>query len=437
MFKKSCLVKFLFAGISTAALATPAHAQMTQSAQTTANKTPGQILYQNGISLSLSYTGEAAGNPSGGIRRGTDYTGQVYFGADFDLNKILGLNGTTVHIAITDRHGRNLAADYIGNNTSVQEVYGTQNLHLAVFTLEQKLFNGRLDITAGRTVANIVFLNSPLYCVFQSNSACGNPTFIFKDSNFTYFPASAWGGDARFLFTPDTYIHTGVYEVSPVDKTFLSHGFNWSGQGDTGIVTPTELGYTTASNLYAIGGWYDTGAYSDPLNDADGQPALVAGQPYAQHHDRSGLFLRFDQNVNNNGLAVFGVFMTRLTGRVNENQFYEAGVVQTGTFPGRDQDKIGFVINDQEFSNLFLENIQTARESVGGSGNIPCREIMMELHYLAQVTPSITFEPNLQYIVNPDQSSEPYRKTNIPNAFVVGLKFTIDLARLTGFAAPE
>jgi porin len=111
--------------------------------------------------------------------------------------------------------------------------------------------------------------------------------------------------------------------------------------------------------------------------------------------------------------------------------------VQTGPFPGRDQDKVGFVINDQEFSNLFLENIQTARKSVGGSGNISNREIMMELHYLAQVTPSITFEPNLQYIVNPDQSSEPYRKTNIPNAFVVGLKFTVDLARLTGFAAPE
>jgi porin len=424
MLKNSLCETLVLACVSALTLASPAPAQTV--------KIPGQSLYDHGVSLTLSYTGEAAGNPSGGIRQGTDYTGQVYLGADFDMNRILGLDGTTVHVAITDRHGRNLAADYIGNNTSVQEVYGTQNLHLAVFTIEQKLLDGRLDITAGRTVANIAFLNSPYYCVFQSNSTCGNPTFIFKDSNFTYFPASAWGGDARFLFTPETYIHTGVYEVSPVDKTFLDHGFNWSGKGDTGVITPTELGYTPGDNLYAIGGFYDTSAYSDPLDDVDGQPALIAARPYAQHHDRSGLFLRFNQDLNDHGLAVFGVFMTRLSGRMQENQFYDAGIVQTGTFPGRDQDKLGFVIDDQEFSSLFVQNIETAR----GTGNIPRREIMMELHYLAQVTPAVTFEPNVQYIINPDQSAEPFRKTNIPNAFVIGLKFTVDIGKILGIAPP-
>jgi porin len=414
------------AGVSTLALSTAALAQ-----------TPGEILYNHGISLTLNYTGEAAGNPSGGIRQGSDYAGQIYLGTDFDMSKIAGLSGTTIHVAITQRHGRNLAADDIGNNTSVQEVYGTQNLHLAVLTIEQKLFDGRLDITAGRTVANIAFLNNPLYCDFQSNSACGNPTFIFKDSNFTYFPASSWGGDARFLFTPDTYIHSGIYEVNPVDKTFLAHGFDFSGEHATGVVLPTELGYTTASNLYAIGGWYDTGAYQDPLNDETGQPALLAGAPYANHHDRSGLFLRFTQNVNDTGLAVFGVFMTKLTGQVNENQYYELGAVQTGTFAGRPQDTTGFVINDQDFSNAFLENIADARAAAGGSRNIPRREIMMELNYGAQLTPWLTAMPNLQYIINPDQSGEPTRTKNIPNAFVVGLKFTVDLAKLANLAPPS
>jgi porin len=134
---------------------------------------------------------------------------------------------------------------------------------------------------------------------------------------------------------------------------------------------------------------------------------------------------------------LFGVFMTKLSGRMQENQFYDAGIVQTGTFPGRDQDKVGFVIDDQEFSNLFVQNIETARDSVGGSGNIPHREIMMELHYLAQVTPAITFEPNLQYIINPDQSAEPFRKSNIPNAFVVGVKFTVDIGKILGIAPPS
>jgi porin len=396
----------------------------------------GQKLYDDGVSITLNYTGEAAANPSGGIRQGADYAGQVYLGGDFDLAKIANWQGATLHIAITQRHGRNLAADDIGNNTSVQEVYGTQNTHLAVFTLEQKLFNNRLDITVGRTVANIAFLNNPLYCDFQSNSACGNPTFIFKDSNFTYFPASSWGGDARFLFTPTTYIHAGLYEVSPVDKTSTALGYNFSGQGDTGVVMPAEIGTTNDQHLYAIGGWYDSGAYSDPLNDAAGVPALEAKQPYAQHHDRGGMFLRFTQNVNTTGLAVFGVFMTKISGQVNENQYYELGAVQTGTFASRPTDTIGAVINDQEFSNGFLDNIEDARASVAGSKNIPRREIMMELNYGAQLTPVVRVMPNLQYIINPDQSAEPYRTKNIPDAFVVGVKFTVDIAKLFGFAPP-
>jgi len=428
MLKKIC-----FGGVSLLVFSTPAFAQ---NYNATTAKTPGQILFDDGVSITLNYTGEAAGNPSGGIRQGSAYAGQVYLGGDFDMSKIAGIDGMTIHAAITQRHGRNLAADDIGNNTSVQEVYGTQNTHLAVLTVEQKLLGGRLDITAGRTVANIAFLNSPLYCDFQTNSACGNPTFIFKDSNFTYFPASSWGGDARFLFTPTTYVHSGVYEVSPVDKTSTALGYNFSGEHDTGMVIPTELGYTTATNLYAIGGWYDTGAYSDPLNDATGQPALLAGQAYAQHHDRSGMFLRFTQNIGTGGLAVFGVFMTKTSGEVNENQYYELGAVQTGTFAGRDQDTIGFLVNDQEFSNAFIENIATARESAGGTGNIPRREIMMELNYGAQLTPTIRAMPNLQYIVNPDQSAEPFRTQNIKNAFVVGIKFTIDLAKIADLAPP-
>jgi porin len=427
------LRKICFGGLVLAAVCAPAFGQTDQTGPA---KTPGQILFDDGVSITLNYTGEAADNPDGGIRQGGDYAGQVYLGGDFDMSKIAGLQGTTIHVAFTQRHGSNLAADDIGNNTSVQEVYGTQNTHLAVLTVEQSLLNGRLDVTAGRTVANILFLNNPLYCDFQTNSACGNPTFIFKDSNFTYFPASSWAADARFLFTPDTYIHAGVFEVSPVDKTSTALGYSFSGQGDAGIVVPAEFGYTTAANLYALGGWYDTGAYSDPLNDVEGQPALLNGEPYARHHDRSGMFFRFTQNVGTNGLAVFGVAMTKLFGQVNENQYYELGTVQTGTFAGRPADTIGFVVNDQEFSNLFVDNIATARESVGGGGGIPRREIMMELNYGAQVTPYLRMMPNLQYIVNPDQSGEPFRKTNIPNAFVVGLKFVVDLGRLANLSPP-
>jgi porin len=114
----------------------------------------------------------------------------------------------------------------IGNNTSVQKIWGTQNFHLAIMIVEQKLFNGWLIIQAGCTTANVNFLNSPIYCYFQTNSAYGNPTFIFKNSSFAYFPNSTWGSDAKFLFTPKTYVHVRVYEDNPRDMSANNNGFS-------------------------------------------------------------------------------------------------------------------------------------------------------------------------------------------------------------------
>ena len=158
-----------------------------------ASGAPSPFILAPGVAVTLNYTEESAGNPVGGIRQGAAYTGQAFLGVDFDMQTLAGIDGGAVHTILTQRHGNNLAADYIGNNTSVQEVYGTQNFHLAQFTYEQKLFDNRVDFEIGRTVANISFLASPLYCSFQSNSICGNPTFIFKNSNFTYFPGIELG----------------------------------------------------------------------------------------------------------------------------------------------------------------------------------------------------------------------------------------------------
>lgn len=405
---------------------------------------PLQPLKNDGITLHASYTGEAAANPDGGIRQDAAFAGQVFLGADFDMAKIAGIEGGSLHVAITNRHGHSLSNIAIGNNTSVQEIWGTQNTHLAYLTWRQKLLGGRVEIEAGRTVSNIDFLNSPLYCHFQTNSACGNPTFIFKNSNFTYFPASSWGGHATAHLTKKVYFHAGVYEVNPDRKRASDNGFNFSIKNATGVIVPYELGYATdfsndrLPRRYQIGGWFDRGDYTDPLLDDDGSYAVLTGKPYATRHGRSGGFFRFDQMIlrpdpnSERGLTLFGVAMVNFSGRVSESRYFELGLVQTGTFKGRDKDTLGFVINDQRFSDLALQNIRVARVSAGGSPDIPRHQYMMELAYGAQITPAIRLSPNLQYIINPDQTSVPFRTRDIKDALVIGFKFTIDAPTLIG-----
>ena len=124
---------------------------------------PWQPLAAEGVTLSLSYTGEAATNVSGGLRRDATHAGQVYVGAELDLDRMIGIDGATLHFAVTNRHGKNLSAMAIGNNTSVQEIYGTQNTHLAILTWQQSFLDGLMYLEAGRRQSNIHFLNSQIY----------------------------------------------------------------------------------------------------------------------------------------------------------------------------------------------------------------------------------------------------------------------------------
>ena len=71
-----------FSGASSAA----ASLDVQGSSATPPSLPPGTLDLGNGISMILNYTGEFAANPSGGIRQGSAYAGQIAFGLDADLD---------------------------------------------------------------------------------------------------------------------------------------------------------------------------------------------------------------------------------------------------------------------------------------------------------------------------------------------------------------
>jgi hypothetical protein len=83
-------------------------------------------LEAEGFHLRAHYLSETAGNPSGGLKQGTQYAQQVDFGADLDLGKLANLPGGQVHITFTDRAGQSLAALDVGNLISEQEIFGAE-----------------------------------------------------------------------------------------------------------------------------------------------------------------------------------------------------------------------------------------------------------------------------------------------------------------------
>jgi porin len=407
-----------------------AEPQPKQPSKQGANKVP--------FVLGATYLGEVAGNTTGGLRRDTTYVGRLLLRSDVDLDSLFSVSGGILRIWFTHRQGNNLADVALGTSTGIQEIYSPQSSHLSVLTYVQRLLDERLEIEAGRTPANLNFLFFPELCAyFQTNSACGSPTFVFKNSNFTFFPPSTWGARVKGWVKDRMYVHMGVYEVNPDRLSASATGLEWSIKAATGVVVPFELGYTTSRNVlkpgtYQVGGWYDTSDYEDPVEDDFGGVAIRSGFPYAARHGRSGAYVSVDQVVwraanPDRSLRVFGLMMTNLSGRVNEDRYLQFGLVHTGAFRSRRKDSLAFLINDQKFSQLALRNIREARGSVGDTGEVPHHQIMMELAYTMPVSTHFRLSPNVHFIVNPDQLTDPFRTLSVDNILAVGLKFTVDV----------
>ncbi|MDR3516041.1 MAG: carbohydrate porin [Azospirillaceae bacterium] len=404
-------------------------------------------LVNDGIYLSGRYNGEFATNPSGGIRNGALFTGELSLGAVFDMDKLAGISGGALHVTATDRAGNNLAARDIGNSISVQQIYGQgQTYKLTEFYWDQALFGDHLEIQAGRLAAASGFADaSPFNCYFQTNSVCGNPSIFGFDNQVSYWASGVWGGQVTVKPTPDLYAKFGAFAQDPNQANSNYHGFNWGeNRGIDGADITTELGYTTSfdSDAYprdfAVGAVFDTAPYSDPYYDTSGNSAVLSGKPYQTHAGRTTVYGRFDQMIwrpdpqDTRGLYAFGTVALPTDGNQPMDLYLQAGLLDKGPFASRPLDTVGFVVTDSQWSDAALHYVRDSRRSVGGSGMPDANEVMMEVNYGAQVSPWLNIMPNLQYIINPDQMNEPTRLTNIPDTFVIGVQFVIGIPELLG-----
>ncbi len=437
-----------FAGATSTQGTTTSRGLNAKPATTAVTLPAGTLDVGNGLTFQFNYVSESAGNPVGGIRQGVDYADQILFGIDGDLKRLAGIEGGSFHIIGTQRDGRSLARDFIGNSLAPQEIFdGSENTRLTILTYEQKLLNDRLDIEFGRLPGQGAFLVSPLYCNFQNVGVCGSPEIVFNDTNFTFFPTSTYGAHVKYFFDDKVFLHVGAFEVKPKTVLASDHGVNFGIGGDTGAVIPIELGYTTTAandplpRNYGIGALVDESSYGDPVSDVAGGRTLFSGLPARTRFGRSLVYGRFDQTVwrpdptASHALQIFGVASGGTTGRQTQDYQLEAGAVLTGPFADRPFDAVGFVVTDQKYSSLGLANVRAGRASLGlSSADVAADEILLELNYGIQISPSTRLTPNLQYIVNPDQNNEPFRARPIPDAFVIGAKLSVDLFTLAGLA---
>jgi porin len=90
-----------------------------------------------------------------------------------------------------------------------------------------------------------------------------------------------------------------------------------------------------------------------------------------------------------------------------------AGLVGAGWGPGKPTDQVGVAITVASNGSPYMRTQQFLQQPVARS------ETTIELSYLTQVTPWLTVQPDLQYVVHPN--TDP----SLANAWVLQLRFEL------------
>jgi porin len=384
-------------------------------------------LLQYGIAINGSYTAEVFANTAGGMKRGASYDGVFDSQIDVDLEKLMGWQGARVRASMLQGHGPSMSQGWVGN---LLDVSGTITeppaTRLYDLWLQQKLFGGALSIRAGIGGADSEFMLSTTASLFL------NSTFPWPDWMAVDLPG---GGPVYPLSVPFVRVkfsaaEQGFYAQAAVfsgDPT----GHDGSNSPDTGIPSGTvvsfnggvfvigELGYTmnqakTATALpvtFKLGGWYHSShRFQDQRFDTAGtslaSPASN-GVPLNHHGDR-GVYGMVDAMLyrarTGGTLSAFARLGGGSPGDRNLISFEgDAGLSYKGLILARADDTAGIAFGMARIGSNARGLDQDIR-FFSGNPSFPLRnfEAVLEVTYQAQVTPWMTLQPDVQYVLHPD-----------------------------------
>jgi porin len=390
-------------------------------------------LEDQGITPSLTFVSNLAGNPVGGLRRGFTDADNLGLNVNCDLDKLYGLTGGQFHFSTSQRSGANLSAIDVGNTFTIQQVYGRETWQVINVEYLQKLLGGRVELRMGRIAAGDVFDVSPYDYVFMQNAIDGNPVGIFLNApGMTAYPNATWGLELKVQTTDRTYVRGGAYN-GDIQHTheIWHHGLDWSMRGPLFAIGEAVYQVNQLKDdpglpgNYKFGIWYDGHTYQDFGTKVFGAKAPSLGiAPHPMRDGNFGFYGLFDQVLIRFGspdekiLRGFGVTgcvqAAPLQDRSQMPLFFEAAILARGIFPQRPRDVAGFGIMYGRFSSE-LRNAQRLAQSLDPTVGVQQEELVMEWNYTFRFrNGAFFFEPDLQYIIRPGGTG------NIPNALVVG-----------------
>ena len=368
---------------------------------------------QPALDLSVTYTADVWGNVRGGRRRGLRYLDNLDVTLTIDSEKALGWPGGTIFIYGLYNNGESLSEELIGDVQVASNIdAGVQAARLYEAWVEQRLIGDRLSLKAGLYDLNSEFDTSDSAGLFLNSSHGIGPDFSQSGENGpSIFPVTSLAVRAEYELSDRWLARAAVLDGVPGDPRAPRRTAIQLGGGDGALVVG-EFSYLDDRTKLAVGAWRYTAKFEDIL------ATQLAAEP-VERRGNDGLYALAERKLWNetadSGQGLSGWLRFGLADpRFNPIRSYlGGGLVYTGPLAARDQDQFGVAVARVRFGERYLKTAVLAGQALeAGETNI-------EITYRMPLTPWLTLQPDLQYVLDP--GGVPGRR----NAFAIGLRTEI------------
>lgn len=346
------------------------------------------------LRLEASYVSDLVSNFSGGLDRATTYLGMIDLTATFNTENFgLWKNGE-FYFQLENTHGGTPSADYVGDIQTLSNIENGDFTYLYQFWYNQR-FN-KLSLTLGVHDLNSEFLASDNAGEYI-NSSFGIMPIASWNVPVSIFPKISLGAIIRYDQSEKLSFQAGFYDGDPLDLDTDPYNLNLSMGNGQGMLSIFEINYLNKnlSGSYKLGAFHHNGNYLD-LSDTNS----ILNTNYGTYFIADQYVGSFNENSDLNIFLKLGISPKD---RSINSFFWCFGLNINGLIARRPDDVFGIAIANALISSDFVKL---------SNGTLENYESTTEVFYKLNISGNFTFQPEIQYIINPGA------QTSLNNSFV-------------------
>lgn len=360
---------------------------------------------QYGVHWDLDYNSEVFSNLAGGNQTKTAFQGYLDLGIHLDLEKIVGLNRTSIDFNIINLHGKS-PSSFVGDDLLVSNIDGAKTTRLQQFYVNYQSANNKLEIKAGLLAADEDFLTTS-----------GSTLFLHMPAGYSYtlslnappWPVASTALQIRYDLTEQWTLRLAGFDADADNLDEFgtnSHGFSFTLQPANAFLIAEavwEGSLGGANGFYRLGTWHDTNTF--PTISGNLKRGLTS------------IYMAADQQIySKTKRKDDGLYLFALAGWVfqDERASYDydihTGAYWKGLISNWD-DSLGFIFNYPHVSDLVVVS------------NLPGQtqtESFLELTYQTTIMDGLSIQGSVLHVINPGGASA----RQLDNATVLGIRST-------------